>query len=551
MLDNTAASRAILHLAALGDTDIFPPPFEFVFYDDEKVQVAELVSAIDGASYRPKSCFETLSPKSGLSFRIAHQLYPADTLLYTAAVIQIAPLIEAIRLPVAQGPFSYRYIEDETEPKLFAESSSFHDWLSHQKELLTEESSFSDIKYIVETDISDFYARIYFHRIEHVLDDCEAPNTVRKIIEGIIKFSRARQSHGLPVGTSASRLLAEGLLNDTDRMIVARSAAYTRYVDDFRIVLLHQSEVHTVLTKLAEHLMLTEGLSLNASKTKTYTTSDATAVLDGKLSDIFNDDELVKLSRYIRAVYDEEDVSIEDIEEVDPLDLSKKLSDILHRDTIDYTAVRVILKALRAVIYPDPIDFLNRFSELLYYTPRDFCMLIAAMAQRLPIHSNEMAAILVKLIGESPYREMAISRIWVAHLFVTQALPISHALLDDLKLSGTVIERRQNFILKGILKDRTFFREWKTRFDEASDWEKPALMLGASCLSRGEYSTWLDTIKDHLYGPFSNLYRKWLITWQSSAFDKLKVQFFVKSRTEKLGDVFTSLIDEEEDDLIP
>ncbi|MBD8638953.1 RNA-directed DNA polymerase [Sphingomonas sp. CFBP 13733] len=299
MLEAHSAARAILHLAAMGDTDIFPPPFEFTFYAEESEKISTRIGLIDAASYKPKSCFEALTPKSALSFRIAHQLYPADTLLYTAAVIQIAPSIEAIRLPSTEGPFSYRFIDDATNPKLFSDSSSFHDWLSYQRDTLHDPNPFSDVKYVIETDISDFYARVYFHRIEHVLDDCGASNSVRKIIEGIIKFSRARQSHGLPVGTSASRLLAEGLLNDTDRMISARSEKYTRYVDDFRIVLNHQNEVHSTLCRLAEHLMLTEGLSLNASKTKTYTSDLAHGIIDKKLSDIFNDDELVALSQYI------------------------------------------------------------------------------------------------------------------------------------------------------------------------------------------------------------------------------------------------------------
>jgi hypothetical protein len=104
--------------------------------------------------------------------------------------------------------------------------------------LCEKPNPFDENKFVIETDISDFYPRIYFHRIEHILDDCQAANSVRKIIEGIIKFSRAHQSHGLPVGTAASRLLAEGLLNDTDRMIAGKNLPFARYVDDYRMALL-------------------------------------------------------------------------------------------------------------------------------------------------------------------------------------------------------------------------------------------------------------------------------------------------------------------------
>lgn len=202
------------------------------------------------------------------------------------------------------------------------------------------------------------------------------------------------------------------------------------------------------------------------------------------------------------------------------------------------------------IIYPDPVSFVSTFSELLYYAPRDFCILVGAMAQRKPDAAPDIAAMLVELLGQSPFAEMAISRIWVAYLFTSQALPIDHQLLQRLNLQGSnsVIERRQNLLLRGVLNDRAYFREWKTRFDEASDWEKPALMYGASCLSKGEFNTWLDTIKDHVNDPFSDIYRKWLSQNQKELMNKLKVRFYVKSKSER---IFEHMIEEGNDDLPP
>jgi hypothetical protein len=540
VLDAAAIKRALVHLTTLGDTDIFPGPFEFIFYQERSEEIVSRIGELDAAQYSPRSCIEFLCPKRELSYRIAQQLYPTDTLLYTSAVIQIAPSIEAIRLPLDHGPFSYRFIDDPEEPRLFSESSAYHDWLVHLRDVCTNNDRFADVRYVVETDISDFYSHIYFHRLEHVLDDCEAPNVVRKIIEGIIKYSRARQSYGLPVGTSASRLLAEGLLNDTDRMLAERATGYTRYVDDFRIVVDHQSDVHSTLCKLAEHLMLTEGLALNGSKTRTYTTADAVAQIERKLSDVFNDDELVALNRYIKQVYEDEDVSVEDIEDVEPLALGQKLIEVIEGDSIDYAAVRVILKALRAVNYPDALSLIENTAQLLYYVPRDYCILAGALAQRNAELSSAIAERLVTLLESAPYSEMALSRVWVAHLFVTQALPITRALLDRLKLTETTLEKRQRLLLLGLLNDRNYFRQRKTGFDEASDWEKPALMYGASCLSKGEYATWLGTIKGHWSDPFESLYRSWLESSQGELFSKLRIQYAVKSKEERIAELLNA-----------
>ena len=79
-LNATHLERAILHLVTLSDTDIFPTPFEFRFYGEEKDKGVSQLEALDIDSYTPTSAFECLSPKGSLSFRIAHQLFPVDSL---------------------------------------------------------------------------------------------------------------------------------------------------------------------------------------------------------------------------------------------------------------------------------------------------------------------------------------------------------------------------------------------------------------------------------------------------------------------------------------
>lgn len=539
-LDESALKRAILHLVSLGDTDIFPTPFEFTFYAACQDEIIDCLSKLKADAHKPTSAYECLSPKGNLSFRIAHQLYPVDTLLYTAATIQIAPSLEGLKLPADTGPFSYRFIDEEDNPRLFARSSNFHDWLLHLKTLFQSSDAFEDAKHVLETDISDFYARIYFHRLEHVLDDCECPNPVRKIIEKIIKDTRARQSYGLPVGSSASRILAEALLVDTDAMLESRSHSYSRYVDDFRIILEHKSEVHSVLCNLAEHLMLTEGLSLNANKTRTYTNHQGIKNIEAKLSDVFTDEEMEKLNLYIAAVYDDEDISVEDVEDVDPNNLLKKLKEALTLQSVDYTAIKVILKVLRAVQIEGPIHFVDKFIELLYHTPRDFCLLVGGLAQRSPEAADTIADLLITAIQSAPFRDMALSRIWVGHLFVTQALPITEERRQVLDTKNTEIEQRQDYLLRGLLKDRVFFRAQKTKFDAANEWSKPALMLGAACLSTSEYKTWLETIKGHYSDPTSDVYRRWLKNNQSTVWDTLKYDYVIKTRAERIAEMFSN-----------
>src|SRR3546814_20669871 len=76
--------------------------------------IAADCQALNVGQYAPASAIETLTPKSWLGFRIAHQLTASDNVIYLAALLDCAPMIEAARLPkVSNEAFAYRYAEGE------------------------------------------------------------------------------------------------------------------------------------------------------------------------------------------------------------------------------------------------------------------------------------------------------------------------------------------------------------------------------------------------------------------------------------------------------
>jgi hypothetical protein len=232
----TIASDTILwsieNLLAHGDTDIFPYPLEFKFFADRKADIAEQLAKQETGNYRPMSALESLVPKSRYNFRVAHQLYPVDCALLNSSIRLVGEELEQYRLPSDQGPFSYRYLPND-EFGLFADDCRYGDWLqSQQVKLMFSGGKFS---HIVEADISEFYQRIYHHRLENTLLVATTNKPIARFIKQFISDVRARQSFGIPVGGNASRLLAEVLLNDTDRALIAEGYEFTRYVDDFRM----------------------------------------------------------------------------------------------------------------------------------------------------------------------------------------------------------------------------------------------------------------------------------------------------------------------------
>ncbi len=286
--------------------------------------------------------------------------------------------------------------------------------------------------------------------------------------------------------------------------------------------------------------MLTEGLSLNAAKTRITNASSIVAEIEGKFSEVFTEEERDGLGRYFQAIYDGEDVTDILIDDIDSSTLISKLRRLLKNDNIDYTSVKLIIKALRATNVDDPVLFVEEFGSLLYFIPRDFCLLVGALAQKNEPVAEDIAVRILSVSKQSPHIEMTLARIWVNHLFVAGALKITDLRLQELPLKNSIIEKRQHILLKGRLGDRAFFREGKTRFGDLSDWEKPAMMLAASCLAASEYETWLNFCKDQYSNILTNEYISWLKLNRVIILEKISIDFTIKSNKEKYADIFAN-----------
>jgi len=153
-------------------------------------------------SYPPQT-IPTLAQVGYTGFRRATLIDPFWNAYYLAIVISIADQIEAIRIPESNGTvFSYRFAWQDSEAKLFKDST----WIDFRKRCLDLSSS-SPI--VVQTDISDFYQRIYHHRIENALKRLPDSEDIPLRIMALIGAFSNNVSYGLPIGGPASRILAE------------------------------------------------------------------------------------------------------------------------------------------------------------------------------------------------------------------------------------------------------------------------------------------------------------------------------------------------------
>lgn len=522
MLEAANISRAIAHLNAVGDSDLFPKLPEIRFLAAAQDEVVGTIERLGVGNYNPTSSIEVLTPKSELGFRIGHQLTATDSLIYTASVIEAGAGIERLRQehsgPV---PFSYRF-DPEGGARLFHQNRGYHDWLVHLTTLGGDEP-FQDTRPVLETDIADFYQRIYFHRIENILDDARASRHSAGAIKKIIQVCRSKQSFGIPVGSSASRLLAEGLLCDTDRLLLDMGLDASRYVDDYRIIATDQHNTHTVLCRLAEHLMVTEGLSLNASKTRVTDTERLHRSAETRLEDVFSSAEMQALREYLDDVYGEEEVEGEDADEREIVnddddevpttenpfltssELLDRLDELKRRGGSDFSSRKAILKVLQRYAEFDVSRFLKDHSDLAYHLPRDFCRVIRGNMDSDPV---ELDHAIWGLLQTPPISELSHARLWLLNLYASGVIPADRKLLQLRNIS--VLEERQLIAVRYRLNDRPFFRDQRGRLGQAGDWLKPVLLMGASCLPADEYRHWLDIAARQMADPLAPAFANWL-----------------------------------------
>ncbi len=506
-LSKEAILSAIRHIIRHGDTDIFPPLPEIAFLKDCADEIAETLSKLNSGNYVPKTAISSLAPKGRLGFRSAHQLSLTDNLLLLAAVIEIAPHIESLRLPAEEiAAFSYRFDQGE-EGEIFSKGRTYRDWLFAQKKFLDENA---DVKFVLKTDISDFYHRIYAHRLEGFFGDWpKSTGTATSLTVRIIKAIRGKESFGLPVGGPASRLLAELALRDADKALFDEGIPFTRYVDDYRFFI-KGDEAYDVLAFLAENL-LAEGLTLNSAKTKLIDREAYLAEIDEGTADLFSASEEAALEILTASLYAEDEPDEEDVAALQGLNLVGLLESLLKEEEPDYGKLKKVLKAIRVANPEKSIDAISEnFSQLVPMSKEVVLILEEVAKAGNAAQVAKLKEAFKDAYAMPPARNIAILRAWLIEAFLRGVFLLDNADYKAFDILSTQLDLRQNYLLQGKLDRRTFFRNKKYEFDSISSSERFSFLIGATCLPKDELEVFLNAIKAKFDDPLADLFLKWL-----------------------------------------
>lgn len=487
------------HISRFGDTDFFPLPFEFECLWGDWSTVKAALSQLDLANLPPRPHRTMLVPKPRGGFRVVTQLDPLDAVLYAAIGFEAAPVIEQWRTPASQKiACSYRLAPDASGALFSSSADGWTDFQSHSTALASK----TTCTYVALADISDFYNQIYHHRMHNALESASIPSPRPTSIEAFVGRITAKQSRGLPVGPSASIILAEACLDDVDQRLRNVGLVHTRYVDDFRVFCKSEAEAHQALHELTRYLFTAHRLSLQAHKTRVVNKDDFVR------RDLVEPEEREKRSKLAEAkklIQEAVDAAGHYGGDIDEKELLEEHDNVLAR--------RALVRAFKATCKKSPLDLglsrylLRRAAKLrtreLVLPVTEHLHVLAPVFRDVAIYYDRVWHDTVQDIvrtaipnflksdslGWLPYvQEWSL---WLMHKRQFVSKVKEEAVLARVDES---IRFRHYALLAKRERRVEWIRQHKETWMNLGPWDRRAVLWAASALPRDERRAWLEPI---------------------------------------------------------
>ena len=473
-----------------GCSDLFPLPFEFLAIRDSWDKIRPVLENVELLSNNPKPFIKMSAPKQRYTLRPAHLIDPIDSLLFTALVIKIGPIVEAKRV-ANNVVHSYRYFTVEAG-KMYADSPN---WDTFQVAIESYTDKFS---FVAISDIVDFFPRVYTHRLENAIHDMTGLEPETKAIMRFVNSWSGGDSYGIPVGPIGSNLLAEILLHEVDEYLLSHGFTFVRYVDDYYFFCNSESECIKALFLLGSRLQDTQGLSLNTYKTRVFTnTQFADEKKKQNRPDIELRDTIIKKvfngNPYATVSY--EQLTLDQQIMIDHMDAKRMLEAALKGDqVVDISAIKFVLNVLTALRRPELVDLVLDNLGRLYPVSDSVARFLNVFdtvdsADRIRIGTR-----LIEFINSIDY----------VSDFQTLCLlePFTHSKnwnnLGSLRKIAREypieLIRRQAILALGQIGDRSAILDFKVRVRETVDWEQRAIIYACRKLPSDEKKAFYDHV---------------------------------------------------------
>lgn len=507
---------AILNVARHGDTDVFPFPAENHLFHDLPDELSAVLAGVDAdflgnISKAPVLRSKDLAVVGYSGFRWGTQIDPVWNAYLLALVIAIGNEIEARRVS-PDIVFSYRFKPDPTDGSVFRKD---YGWRDFQRSAVETAKLFP---YVLRCDISDFYPRIYHHRLENALKGATTNSEIVNRVMTILSAISEGASYGLPVGGPAARLLSELLLNRVDRLLASEGIKYRRFVDDYVVFAASQESAHTSLIMLSTFLA-DEGLSLQKSKTRLMTSAEFVGTSDFGHDDDVADEEEERTFRRLRVHYDPYSPTAPAdyealLEELKKFDIVGMLGRQLAKSRIDEGLTRRLVAALRHLSPPiqnDAVASILKSLDLLYPIFPAVMLLLRALLPVLDakVRSNVFVALRSLVNANSYITQVPANLAYALRVLAEDDSDETDGLMAQVyKRSASMMVKRDVILLMAYRGADYWVSHCRRTFPTVTAWERRAILMASYTLG-DEGSHWRDSVKKDL-SDYDKLLAKWI-----------------------------------------
>lgn len=495
---------ALAHARRFGDTDVFPVPFEYeaIAHDWQNVQAN--LSGVDVLQWATRPLRILLSPKGRYGFRVVTQLDPLDFLLFAALVYEMATDLETRRVPVGEARvFSYR-AEPLADGQLFSPDTGYREFLEACRQKLQARPG---VRIVATADISDFYARIYHHRLDNALQTATTKSNHVRAVMRLLSGWNGTETFGIPIGGAPSRLLAEATLADIDDALLAAGIDFVRFNDDFRVFTETYEQAYRAIAFLADSLYRNHGLNLQPQKTEilqvqTFRERFLITPLDREMDSLYSRFEELAAELGLNDWYEPIEYDALDLEQqeaIDSLNLVQLFREELVRDEPDLPVVRFVLRRMGQLGDASLVeDVLGNLDKLHPALP-DVCRYVQGLRHLDAQGRSALGARMLALLNGSVVSELPYHRMWILDLFVHSQEWDNEGRFFAMYGSEPDQACRRNLILAmGRAHQVHWFQsQWRTLFDQPH-WPRRALLAAASCMAQDARRHWYRSVEAQL-----------------------------------------------------
>jgi Reverse transcriptase (RNA-dependent DNA polymerase) len=320
-------------------------------------------------------------------------------------------------------------------------------------------------------------------------------------------------SYGLPIGGPASRILAELVLNRTDRLFRSEGMKFCRFVDDYHFFVDSREEAYQALVKISETLYANEGFSLQKSKTRIlssaeFSTSASLVAEDGDPSRA----SLLSLSLQFDPYSADPEGDYETLRSaVEQVDILGLLTQELAKTRVHSPLTKKLIQAIRFLgAKPKNDAVLSLVNNLDVLAPLFGIVAItikSLFGDLLPDTRNlVIGAISDQLRKSSHLMKVDLNVAYAARVIALQHTDENEMLLNQIySRTQSIFVRREVMLAMVKWRAAHWLSDKRRFFSTMSPWERRAFIIGSyTLLDEGEH--WRSHVKDSL-DPFSLLVR--------------------------------------------